>query len=81
MQNAAVTHPLKSGIAEEEILHHLPGVVVVLLAQIDAEPCHSGKNDLACDPQMRDAAFWLSCGLCQCDPRHDHQGERRGKAC
>ena len=47
VQDAAVCHPLKSGIAIEQVLQHLPGIVVVLLPQVDAQPGHAGKNHLA----------------------------------
>ena len=53
MQNAAIRHPRKFGIARKQVLQHLSGVVKVLLAQVHAQPCHLSENDVVGDPQMR----------------------------
>ncbi len=41
MQNTAVLHPLKSRIAIEQVLHHLPRIIKILLAQIDPQPSNT----------------------------------------
>ncbi len=56
MQNTAVLHPLESRIAIEQIPHHLPRVVKILLAQIDPQPSHSRQNHLPRHSQMSNAA-------------------------
>jgi hypothetical protein len=45
MKDGAIAHSLESGIAEEQVLHHLPGVIVALISQIDAQPLDPGEDN------------------------------------
>ena len=77
MQNTSVLHPFEAGIAVQQIFHHLAGVVVVLLAKIDAQARDARQNHMASDAKMRGRG--PDCGRRPGMPRE--KSRPRAKAC